>query len=319
MVRDGTRPTKHLMDTGMRNVTSTACALLAVVPSRRDEAPHRQWIRATWARQPAASHAFAAAGCTLDVRFALVEDASDLADEGAPDLLVMPHPDGVHPPEDARTPHLSWRPGEWLTWQLALMRRLLETSTRWNWYVRLDSDGLVCVSNLAALLRQLTDAFLSTASTGFFGGDYHCHDPSSVRPDEAFVLFNRRAVERMVALAAAQPPFWQQTRPPINMARGLPLFAQRCKATGARLTQLNLWEVVRVNPRRRPDLLRIYERSGAGACDHGAVYYHWPALKPALYGGAERNNFTAPLYQPFSLGTLTYKLPWRPVCPAIPQ
>ena len=304
----------HLMDAEGRNLTST-CALLAVVPSRRIEAPLRQWIRSTWAQQPDAGRAFAAAGCTLDVRFAIIADDLDLVDEGEPDLLVMPHPDGSHPPEDARTPHLSWHAGQWLAWQLALMRRLLETSKRWSWYLRMDSDGLVCVANLAALLRQLTDTRLAAAGTGFFGGDYHCHDPASVRPDESFVLFNRLAVERMVAFASAQPPFWSQKQPPINMAKGLPLFAQRCEATGASLAQLNLWGVVRVNPRRRPDLVRAYERSGAGVCDHGAVYYNWPAL----YRGAERNNFSTTLYQPFALGAPAYALSWRPLCPPGPR
>ena len=131
-----------------------------------------------------------------------------------------------------------------------------------------------------------------------------------MHPDEAFVLFNRLAVQRLLAFAAAQAPPWPPLLPPSTLAKALPFLAQHCRATGVDLVQLNLFEVVHVSG-HLPDPASVFGRRGIGVCDR-FVFYHWPELESS----AARRNFTGStrLYQPFAFGTPTYMLPRRKLC-----
>ena len=146
------------------------CSLIVAIPSRPIEAPLRSWIRETWARRRAVARAFSAVGCSLDVRF-ILDDAEDLTlmDRNAADLLVVQAPDKVHRLNDMRSPHDSWPTGSWLAWQLAIMQQLLDADTRWQWYLRMDGDALVCAANLAGLVRKLADSEFAAAGKAFFG------------------------------------------------------------------------------------------------------------------------------------------------------
>ena len=133
-----------------------------------------------------------------------------------------------------------------------------------------------------------------------------------MHPDEAFVLFNRLAVQRLLAFAAAQAPSLLPPlrRPPSTLAKVLPFFAQRCRTTGVDLVQLNLFEVVHVSG-HLPDPASVFGRSGIGVCNQ-FVFYYWPELERS----AARRNFTGStqFYQPFAFGTPTYMLPRRKLC-----
>jgi FkbM family methyltransferase len=313
------------------------CSLVVAIPSRPIEVLLRNWIRETWARRRAAARAFSAVGCSLDVRFILddAEGVTLMTDRNAADLLVVPAPKKVHQLNDMRSPHDSWATGSWLAWQLAIMQQLFDADARWQWYLRMDGDALVCAANLAGLVRKLDDSEFAAAGKAFFGtagfepgthrsadrllisclfrarsgGDYHCQN-SPVHPDEAFVLFNRLAVRRLLAFAAAQAPPWPSLLPPSTLAKALPLFAQHCRTTRMQLVQLNLFEVVHVSG-NLPDPASVFDRGGIGVCDR-FVFYHWRELERSTV----RRNFTGStrLYQPFAYGTPTYMLPRRELC-----
>jgi hypothetical protein len=126
------------------------CSLVVAIPSRPIEVLLRNWIRETWARRRAAARAFSAVGCSLDVRFILddAEGVTLMTDRNAADLLVVPAPKKVHQLNDMRSPHDSWATGSWLAWQLAIMQQLFDADARWQWYLRMDGDALVCAQRI---------------------------------------------------------------------------------------------------------------------------------------------------------------------------
>ena len=154
-----------------RYMLNETCSLLVAIPSRPSEAPLRSWIRETWARRRTAARAFSAVGCSLDVRFVLddAEGVTLMTDRNAADLLVVQAPNKAHQLNDMRSPHDSWQTGSWFAWQLAIMQQLLDTGTRWNWYLRMDGNALVCAANLAGLVRKLADSEFAAAGKAFFG------------------------------------------------------------------------------------------------------------------------------------------------------
>ena len=128
------------------------------------------------------------------------------------------------------------------------------------------------------------------------GGDYHCHN-SPVHPDEAFVLFNRLAVQRLLAFAAAQAPPWPPLLPPSTLAKALPFLAQNCRATGVDLVQLNLFEVVHVSGHLC--LTRLRGSSGCATASYSTIGQNWStarlvATSRVAHGSTNRSPLARP-------------------------